>query len=66
MSQNVQCTSLGLCPQKIHIQKVPLAHQWFILPKHGAYWPYHNVQWCWPNVGIARPMFEAPLLHEDA
>jgi hypothetical protein len=66
LKNNVQCTSLGLFPQKIHVQKVPSAHQKSILSKHRAYFPYHDEQQCCSNVEKIGPMSVAPPLHEVA
>jgi hypothetical protein len=38
----------GLMPSKIY-KRVPSARKWSILAKHGACWPCHSEQRCFPN-----------------
>ena len=54
---------MRLIPSKVY-KIFPLAHKWSILAKHGACWPYHNEQRCFPNAERVGPWFVAPQLHE--
>jgi hypothetical protein len=63
LKNNVQYTSMGLCPQTIHVETVPLAHIKSSLSNLGPYWPFHNERWGWINAGNVGPTFVAPPLH---
>jgi hypothetical protein len=66
LQNNFKYTSLVLCPQKIHVQKVPSTHIKSSLSKLGAYWTFHNAPQHWPNTRKDGPMSMEPQLHEAA